>query len=64
MNTRECTGAVVRMDRRERSVVTRLHGLKHLVSLIVTALADDDTVGTLTECADQELMHRKLALAL
>ena len=45
-------------------VVSDLHGLKHLVSLIVTALADDDTVGTLTECADQELMHRKLALAL
>jgi hypothetical protein len=52
------------MDRRTLSLVNHLRGLKHLDRVIGHAILDDITVGTLKYCADHDLMHRTLALAL
>src|SRR5438034_1906548 len=52
----------VRVDRRERSVVARIHRLEHVERLGTTALADDDAIRTHPECVAEEVEERDLAV--
>ena len=52
------------MDRRERAVVARVHGLEHVERLGAAALADDDAVGPHAQAVPDEVADRDLALAL
>src|SRR5690242_14776183 len=45
----------VRVNRRERTVVARIHGLEHVQRFFATNLTDDDAVGTHTQRVDNEL---------
>ena len=54
----------VGVDRRERAVMARVHGLEHVDRLGATTLADDDAVGAHTQAVADEVADRDLALAL
>ena len=54
----------VRVDRRQRAVVTRVHRLEHVERLGAADLADDDAVGPHAQRVAHEVADRDLALAL
>ena len=54
----------VRVDRRERAVVARVHRLEHVERLGAATLADDDPVGPHAERIANEVADAYLALAL
>ena len=53
----------VGVDRGERAVVTRVHGLQHVERFLAADFADDDAVGPHTQAVDQQLAlpHRAVA---
>src|SRR5205814_9723441 len=54
----------VRVDRRERALVARVHRLEHVQGLGAADLADDDPVGAHAQGVPYELADADLALAL
>ena len=54
----------VRVDRRQRAVVARVHRLEHVERLRAANLADDDAVGPHAQCVAHEVADADLALAL
>ena len=54
----------VRVDRRDRAVVTGVHRLEHVERLGATHLTDDDAVGPHAQRVAHEVADRDLALAL
>ena len=54
----------VRVDRRERAVVARVHRLQHVERLGAANLADDDAVGPHAQGVADEVADRDFALAL
>ena len=54
----------VGVDRGDRAVVTRVHGLEHVERLSGTTLADHDAVGAHAEGVLDQITDRDLALAL
>ena len=54
----------VRVDRRQRALVARVHRLEHVQGLGAADLADDDPVGTHAQRVPDELADADLALAL
>ena len=53
----------VRVNGRQRSVVTGVHGLEHVQRFFTADLADDDAVGTHTQGVDDQLPLADGALA-
>ena len=64
LETGERVARVVGMGRRERAVMTGVHGLQHVERLAAADLADDDAVRTHTQGVLHEVADRDLALAL
>src|SRR5213594_649387 len=54
----------VRVDRRERSIVARVHRLEHVERLGTAALADDDAIRTHPERVAKQIADGDLAVAL
>ena len=54
----------VRVDRRQRALVARVHRLEHVERLGAANLADDDPVGAHAQGVPDELADANLALAL
>src|SRR6185312_13008924 len=54
----------VRVDRRQRTFMARVHRLQHVERLWTANLADDDTVGAHTQGVPHELADSNLSLAL
>jgi len=57
----QCVARAVRVDRGERSVMARVHGLEHVQHLVAAHLADHDAVGTHTERVPDEVALRDRA---
>ena len=53
----------VRVDGRERAVVARVHGLKHVERFFAADLADDNAVGTHTEGVNHQIADLDGAVA-
>ncbi len=62
--TRNRIARAVGVHRRQRAVMTGIHGLQHIQSFLAANLADDNAVGAHPQRVDQELPlhHRALAL--
>ena len=53
----------VGVDRGQRSVVTRVHGLQHVQRFLAADFADHDAVGTHTQAVDQQFALPDRAVA-
>ena len=55
LDARERVARRVGVDRRERAVMARVHGLEHVDRLGATTLADDDAVGPHTQAVPDQV---------